>query len=116
MPSKCTELIQQENGYTLIIHTVRNGQKLKISRTSQSAQMIEKFKRIHNREIIKFGDFKNFSLKESDNIVVKLSLDLKESEKANKEMLKNKLKDAGSIKCRFCGGEHYSMKCPNKEL
>lgn len=116
MASLCTQITHTDEGCTLTIITKRNGDSLKIQRTTQSISMMEKFKRIHERKIPKFGDHRNFSLKESDNIVLKLSLDAKVVEKAQDEQFGQELKKVGSIKCRHCGGEHLSMRCPNKDL
>ena len=116
MASLCTQITHTDEGCTLTIMTKRNGENIKIQRTTQSIVMMEKFKRIHERKIPKFGDHKNFSLKESDNIVVKLSLDSKVIENAQDEQFDKDLKKVGSIKCRYCGGEHLSMRCPNKDL
>eukprot|EP00834_Sanchytrium_tribonematis_P004728 NODE_248_length_11794_cov_0.876015.p7 type:complete len:165 gc:universal NODE_248_length_11794_cov_0.876015:5151-4657(-) len=111
-----TQLSFGDEGCTLTIMTKRNGENLSIQRTTQSPNLIEKFKRIHERKIPKFGDYKSFSLKESDNIIVKLSLDSKEIENSQDEQFKQEVKKVGSIRCRFCSGEHLSMRCPNKDL
>eukprot|EP00835_Amoeboradix_gromovi_P006634 NODE_823_length_3913_cov_0.131096.p2 type:complete len:165 gc:universal NODE_823_length_3913_cov_0.131096:153-647(+) len=116
MASFCTQISHSEEGCTLTLLTKRNGENLRIQRTSKSLPTIEKFKRIHDRKIPKFGDYKSFALKESDNIVLKLSLDAKVIEKAEIEQYDTKIKNVGAIECRHCGGEHLSMRCPNKDL
>jgi len=116
MASLCTQISSSEDGTTLVISTKRNGENVKITRTTKSRLMIDRFKRIHERKIPKFGDYKQFALKESDNVVLKLSLDSKEVEKAQDEQFEKELEKVSSIKCRHCGGQHLTIKCTNKDL